>query len=530
MSNLINLKINNKDNIYDDIYNDAEIFLENAFNLLNGTPNEKENKKAFLYILLFDIIKINLNEKVDKFDVNNIYDSCCSLIDDNIDELDDKLSNKNNLSNVRKIFRRKKEDILKKINECNTNLKLLKKTYLNKNIENYIGNTYSDFINFNNVTVIHSNNKEYNYLLGEFFSRYLFNYVRYTNKTLSPSSTSLSLNDFGQETFYDEPKLDTFYNNSLPPAFEEDFNEIDNNFKYWIIHFFLILQIFAEKTSFNKLFKEKNFRTFIEEIRKINVKSKNKNGKKNKGKQQKGGKNSNKRVNELIKKKQGKQVPNKLSKNKKSTNNKTDKKSIFDDILKINVSSSSSKKSLRTLYHDNFRDKLSDYIKYFIDEDGIFPTPTNEVLIHSIHCKLPPFLDKKEEDLSSMTLYKGDIKKHPPVKYSQLNSELKNIKYDIYSWLRKLDFNETSNFIKELKNPLILLLFYMYYTKKTLYLYYIEALSSTFDINQNTDLNNSKNNTGNNTGNNSNNYYVDEIIYDNGKGKVSKENKKKLRT
>jgi hypothetical protein len=36
--------------------------------------------------------------------------------------------------------------------------------------------------------------------------------------------------------------------------------------------------------------------------------------------------------------------------------------------------------------------------------------------------------------------------------------ELKNIKYDIYSWLRKLDFNETSNFIKELKNPLILLL------------------------------------------------------------------------
>ena len=551
MDKSINILNNNKNEISDDIFYKAEDFLKTAFELINDTPNEKDNKKALLYILLNDIIKIDINEKIDEFNANDIFESCISIIDDTLDKLQEKIYETNNLTEVKKILGRKKGDVLKKIKECNTSLSLLKKEYLNKNIENFLGNSSKNTFNFNNVTVIHSNNKDYNYLLGEFFSRYIFNYTRYY------STQNLSvISNFKQESFYNNDKIESFYLDNDPPEFKNNFSEIDINFKYWVIHFFLILQLFSEKTNYNKLFNENNFRKFIEELRKLQKtdgKKKKKEGKKKDKqkdkKKQRGGKSNNnkeKLLLKMVKNSQYKKKKSKSSKNSsKSEKNKTQTsnvnkhsiKNIFNEVIKLRVENSNevnNKISLKELYYNKFSSKLVKYIKYYITNSGTFNL-TNETDLYSIRCRIPSTISNNtiEHTLSSITLYKGDFDKKK-VTIKSLNSELENIKYDIFSWLNLYDFSESSIFIQKIKNPLILLLFYLYSIKKQLYKYYAETLTSLFNIN--TILNsNNKSNTNNksnknksiksNKSNRINHIYINNIVYNNVSNKSNKKKK-----
>jgi hypothetical protein len=548
MNKSINILNNNKNEISDDIFYKAEDFLKTAFELINDTSNEKDNKKALLYILLNDIIKIDINEKIDEFNANDIFESCISIIDDTLDKLQDKLYEKNNLTEIKKILGRKKGEVLKKIKECNTNLSLLKKEYLNKNIENFLGNYSKNTFNFNNVTTIHSNNKEYNYLLGEFFSRYIFNYIRYH----STQNFSI-ISNFKQESFYNDDKIESFYLNNDPPEFKDKFSEIDINYKYWVIHFFLILQLFSEKTNYNKLFNVNNFRKFIEELRKIpktdeSKKKKKKEGKKKDKKKQSGGdKSFNKLITETVKinkskkkNKSGKDSTKSGKNTSKSGKNNSQKsnvnkpviRNIFNEVIKLKVEISSapnSKYTLEKIYYDKFSSKLIDYMKYYIINSGVF-YGINHTDRYSIQCRIP--ITPKSELLSSITTYQGNMSAKN-VTMSSLNSELKKIKYNIFFWLNLYDFAESSNFITKIKEPLILLLFYLYSIKKQLYKYYAETLTSLFNINTVINSNNksnsnnklnSKNKSNSTKSNRINHIFINNIVYDKSNKKTIKKN------
>jgi len=99
MSNLINsqnINLNEGDNIYDQMYEDAEKEFLLAFQLIQTeTVHELENKKALFYILLNDVTKFD-STKDRRLDPNNILETFNNVIDDSIDELEQKIFNKNN--------------------------------------------------------------------------------------------------------------------------------------------------------------------------------------------------------------------------------------------------------------------------------------------------------------------------------------------------------------------------------------------------------------------------------------------------
>lgn len=514
MSDLINMIVNNniENDIHTQINESAEIEFHDTFVQLGLEP---ENKKAFLHILLDDIIQIDISTKIESFDISDILENTYTIIDDVIDELEDKISNKNNIymKNIKKVLKEKKINLKKNLKECNNNLNILKKAYLNKNIENYLGSTNTNNINLKNLNILHSNNNKYNYILGEFFSRCIFNRIKFEKSNIQHIDNS-------QENFYKPEIIESFLNsNNGENKFQLDFSRIDINFKYWVILFFLISQMFSEKSDYSKLFNPNKFKQFIEELIKQPIK---KETKKKRGKNKKkrggfskiiGGKQNSKReqFKSLINlaKDRGRDKNRKFKDdNKKLSINSKNPRNIFNELLvSVKVDNGTlPKKSLYEIYFNTYLEKQKDLLKEDILSKNIF-NQNPQVLITKIECK-NPFTGEKIR-LSDIFLLSGNLK-NITIRESNLNIELKRTKWDIYIWLKMIitHFDETTQFIKRVKSRLILLLFYLYYIKKSIYIYYIKKLDSVFNLNINNN-NNKKINT--HTSNNINS----NIIYNN---------------
>lgn len=525
-----NLKQNNmnNDDIHNEIIEQAGVVFSEAFELMNRDPTEDANKDALLYILINDIIQFDKVKMGMLFDATNILDSVCSIIDESIDDFENKISNKNNshMVEIKKIFLKKKTDISKKIRDCNESLKKLKKIYLNRNIENYIGNTNVDTLNLKSINTLHSNNKTHNYKLGEFFGRFIFNKIKYlADPTLIPQ-----IEPYSQRTFYDNAFIESFYNNGPPPEFQRDFDQIDNNFKYWLILFFLIVQMFSQNPDYNKLFKQTALKKFIEEL--VSYKKKKMNDKK-KNKKKKGGAKKQKQkqkqfaalIKSVDKKATGKKSDSLKTHNEKEQVNPRD---IFKDILSLKVNGN---ETINSIYVDKFQTKLAEYLLYFIEYNtDIYIDPNTRVFDPSIQKSYSEILCKKlfENGVVSLeqitTRNKSDNFNKRKLNFHELRSEFKeHITLSIYTILILLliNFDKTNEFIKHVKSNLILILFYLFNIKKSIYKYYIEKLDSLFNLNTAISSSNGNLNGQYNRSNNIN------IVYNNENSVKNKKSKKK---
>ena len=512
-NNPINIKknnINNENYIHDEIIDEVErVFLE-AFKLVNNDVNEDANKDALLYILINDIIQFDKSKMDGKFDAANILDSVCNIIDESMDNLEDKISNKNNshMVEIKKIFLKKKTDISKKIRDCNQSLKKLKKLYLNKNIENYIGNTNVNTLNLKNINTLHSNNKTHNYKLGEFFARFIFNNIKYS----APGAVIPAIDPYSQGTFYDDFLIESFFNDSITaPEFNTTFDDVDNNFKYWLILFFLTVQMFSQNPDYSKLFKQTLFKKFMEELISYKKSNKKKSNKKKSKKRGGGKKQKQKKFNALI------SLVDKKDKHTKSDSSKThnqkeqvNPRDMFKDILSIKVNGN---ETLNSIYIDKFQTKLKDYLLYFIKNSGTYSHGgiIGGIIDPNIQRSYSEILCKKifTNDYVSLeqitTLNKDNNFNKKKLTFGQLPSEFKErITLSIYNILILLlyNFEKTNEFIKKVKSKLIILLYYLFNIKRSIYKYYIERVDSLFNLNiSNNRLNNRSNNRSNNSSN-----------------------------
>jgi hypothetical protein len=526
MSNLINsqnINLNESDNIYDEIYETSEKEFLSAFQLIETDPIELENKKALFYILLNDVTKLDIAQPID-LDPNDILNSLYTVIDKSIDDLEDKISNKNNshIEEIKKLFLKKKESISKKLKDCDITLKMLKKAYLNKNIESYFGNVNTNSLNFKSVNVLYSNNTSLNHRLGEFFTRFIFNLIK---KDETPGVVI----NYTQQDFYSSPRIESFVRVGGPPIFEDILDTIDNNFKYWVILLFLISQIFSEKPDYNKLFKKNLFEKFLREIEKDPPKKKT-NSKKKKDKKKGGAKKkiktSNKKLNSiLIKDKQ-----KKINLTKISSNKVVNPRNIFNEALKVFVNNGV-KTDLENIYLNTFTIKLKDILLECISNPIGIPPSYGNPLNLGLECKyedikfINPFSKSGDVCLQQISKLTNEQMGNRKIKYNQLDSELRNIKWDIFKWLNFIIQKylvETNDFITKIKSKLILLLFYLYNLKKSIYKYYIERLDNLFNLNNviynsSNPSNNGKSRRSSNSNSNSNN-----IVYNTNTIKVSK--------
>jgi len=530
MNNLINsqnINLNEGDNIYDEMYEVSEREFAQAFQLIqNDRLTELENKKALFYILLNDVTKIDSTKDI-TLNPSNVLESFYEVIDESIDELEEKISNKNNshMEEIKKMFKKKKESINKKLKDCNISLKILKKAYLNKNIESYFGNTNTNSLNFKSGNVLYSNDRVKNYKLGEFFGRFIFNSIKqYEDPTV--------VTNYSQQDFYSQARIESFVTSrgpGLPDEFVDNLDVIDNNFKYWIVLFFLISQIFSEKPDYNKLFKQNSFDKFIEELTKPPKKKNTQTSKQGKkAKKQRGGakKKISTKGNSIIKGLKKVEAQKSIL-TKTSPNKVVNPQNIFDEIFdKVSVNNGIMVKNLRNIYYTTFSIKLKDIIKGYIDHpvdnppNYIYGDPrvANLELAYPSVAFIHPFSKIEKVNLYMISKQTGEHMKKHGVKYEHLDNELQNINWNIFNWLRYISKNKEgiNEFIKKVKSRLILLLFYLYNLKKSIYKYFIERLDNLFNLNNVSSNNsNSSNNSVSRGSVSSNKSNSNNIVYNN---------------
>ncbi len=192
----------------------------------------------------------------------------------------------------------------------------------------------------------------------------------------------------------------------------------------------------------------------------------------------------------IIKNILGKKNNNITQKIGKKTNEKekVNPKDIFKDILSIEVNGNM---TLKNIYITKFQEKIKDYLLFYIrniylDGAGVINN-TIEKKYSEILCT-DIFKNYETVPLEKITIRnKSNSLNIKKIKYRELELELTNyISWNIYTIgldLLLKNLNETNKFIKDIKSNLILLLFYLFDIKKSIYKYYIERLDSLTNIN-----------------------------------------------
>lgn len=173
--------------------------------------NENVHDAELFYKFLFnDIIsqkKINTEKnKSEKsnIDLEYIFENPREIIEEYIEELLENNENKNNLYNlIKERLNKKKIEIKKKIEECNKDIDIIKKIYVDILFEKILPQNISNQLLFKNKSVLtYSLSKNSSLKLGEIFSRYILTSINKNNES-------------SVEMFYDSSNIHSFYDKSI---------------------------------------------------------------------------------------------------------------------------------------------------------------------------------------------------------------------------------------------------------------------------------------------------------------------------
>jgi hypothetical protein len=491
---------------------------ENEFNHyinLFNDPNNLDYTKIFFTFLYNDIIpEKRIEERItNQTNPINISSILLNPEEEIINYLDNTITN--NIINDENIFLQlkeklkiKKKEIKNKIKECNEHLQIIKKSYINRELEGYLPSNNSHNLIFNNKTILIMSDKNKNdgLQLAEFFTRYMLNDVIFKGK-------------------FD---IDDFYDSNHFSCIRNDYS-INEKFEYWFFLIFLIHQLFNKKSNYHLLF---NYNEFIGYIKKLIKNTKNKtkdkpiipnpNPKKGKKKTKKSfeGGNNDKLIhlneNIIAKTIQSTKQKSIFSKKKKDRSKDQKKYQIKDEIKISQVANLSKNITKEYMYvfdtkikNDTLNKRIiQDFyvkrIKEYIEKIAI----DKSVLPYIIHIKninefenIPYPLDiniKIKEMIPNSISFTKKYEKYNSSNITnsenKINSMINDIKYDIFDSL-VLFINEknenTKKYCKELNLKVILLLFFLYNTKKIIYEKYIEYISTFIKNNErNNELNN----------------------------------------
>jgi len=440
-------------------------------NFIPIMESEKNIKEAFYYFLYNDLIQVKINN-IDSIDIDNIINNPTVIIEQYLENVYSNILNYENnlLSELKKELIKKNILIKNKINECNNHIEIIKKEYINISLQKYLPiNNTKNLFSFENKTVLCLFKKnEYNIILGEFFARIIFCSIE--KKLLNDNS--INILDL-YNNFYNNSEIDSYINNS---GKINDFKDIKINFKYWIILLFLVGQIFSDKSKYYLIFNIDEFFKHIKLIlnpKKEDKKSNKKSEKKKKTKK-KGGAHSKKAEFSKIIKNTQKKINKPVNKNKiKKTPNPSE---YYNHILKecyINT------KNLKEIYYDSFSKNIKEY---FVSPDVItkimsrITLPTDSKNINITH----PFISKLDININNIV----ELKK--PIIHDYDIDLFKNIKFNIFQSLYLLldikNIDDIEKFIENIKNRIILLLFYLYNIKLNIYKSYVEKVNNIFNL------------------------------------------------
>ena len=508
----------------------------------NIFSNNIEDKELLYSFLFGDLIS---NDKLNEIiDIETILKNPEIIIENKINTIVDKITEKDNnlLEEVKKKFNKTRSEMKMKIQECNEHIEILKKTYIDKLIKNYIPiNNENKLIFTNKKVLILQNLKKDNYSLAERFIRIIFNEINKEEQQefVMNNNINVSNNNFKNyeiksfNNFYDEDKINIFNENNVLR-----FNEMNNNFKYWIVLTYLISQIFNNNSNYEILFNERECKINIEKLLKNYEEKKKEKGKNKKEKDKKYDKDKkrggdkedyykdgkkNREDSNKYKKHQSKNRNKDKEKNKEKNKN-INIKNLYNDIfencyIKNDI-------NLKKIYVLPFEKNIKDYfISFLVKKNNTIKNniskvnnlnknkntneTLNEIINETVNDAVNDVGNKKSNNESNEIHLGGGILFQDP--FEDKNIELKNIvdikntniiknngcvnliknrklKYDIFQSL-KLYKNEDNLkklylFISKIKIKLILLLYALYKLKKTLYEKYLDKINIVFFNNE----------------------------------------------
>ena len=343
-------------------------------NYLLSQPNDKE----LLYILLFNDL-ISYKDIDSNIDIEEILKNPEIIIENRINRIINRISNKdaNLLDELKKKFAKSKSELTNKIKECTEHMELLKKSYIDITLKNFVPINSETKLIFNNKTVLFiDESKKTNYSLSERFVRLMFNYVNRNeyNSNNNNNNNNNNKNNISSDEFYSDDKIGSFLSSDNKP---NNFRNIHNNFKYWIILIYLISQIFSKNSNYETLFNDKEFKSNIEKLLKTDVpKKKKKNdktdSKKDKKKKQKGGDNIENIIRERSSRNHNSH-PKGKGKDKKKGNDKDKNKNKISELKNSYLSAFENcyvneDKTLKKVYIDLFEKKMRNY---FVSKENV---------------------------------------------------------------------------------------------------------------------------------------------------------------
>jgi hypothetical protein len=471
-----------KENIFIKKLKDESI---NEFeNYIPIIESEKKIKEVFYYFLYNDLIQVEM-DNLNNIDINDIVNNPSLIIDQYLENIySDILNSNDNLFEAFKKELIKKMIIIKnKIKECNNHIEIIKKEYINISLQKYLPptNNTKNLLSFENKSVLYLFKKnDYNLLLSEFFTRVIFCSIE--KKLLN--NNSINILDL-YNNFYNSNEINSYID--MTNGNINSFNNIKINFKYWIILLFLIGQIFSNKSKYSLIFNN------IELNKNINLILHPKKEKKENKKYKKSSKKIKKRIYGGNKFTQFSKILEERKKNVRKNNkiNKTENKKnaseYYNHILNDTYVNNT---SLKNIYYNSFNNNIKQYFLH-----NLIFNPLNEKkdvkTINFVH----PFTDKINIKLTDIT----EIKK-PIIQNTNKITLFNNIKFNLYQSLYLLldrnNQNDIEKFIENVKYRIIILLFYLYNIKLTIYKSYIEKINNIFNITSNKESN-KKNNSKN---------------------------------
>jgi hypothetical protein len=440
--------------------------------------SEIETKSAFYYFLYYDMINIQYkDDTLNNFD--NILNDPLYTIDNYFNEIKEHISNLEDeyIKELKKFIISKKKKINELIKECDEHIEILKKIYINFNFVKFLPNSQDIKLIFDKKSVIITDKDLYNNILGEFFTRFLFNLIK-----LSSINNSNEIDFYSKSTFYNVDIINSYYDSTNIKI--NNFEDIDINFKYWFIFIILLNNLFSNKSNYNILFNKEELKNIISPLLsafKINTNKQNKKNKKRKG----GSKDKNtKLIIQAIDKKEIPKEPKKeIPKEPKKENPRIPYENIF------NITKIFDNKNLRNIYIESYRQNIHTIFKKKIENEKYFEhntsKPSKDIILRN------PFT------LDYFTLESILINKKENIEKNEIDFILLNkTNFDIYKSLSMLkdikNQKDIEDFCIKIRYKLILLLYYLYNLKKNIYKYYFDNIDNTFSLTKNNNKLNSK--------------------------------------
>ena len=490
--------------------------------------SEKEYLHAFYSFLYSDIMKMNSKKNMgfninlkNNVNFNTNSNMTFDILQEYISTFNDKMSSKSDV-----ILKEFKKRILlnltrfrKKVEECEKNMKMLSDSYIDIEINKIFPSAEKKKLSFENNSILFQEGNAANMsILSEFFSKYI-----------------LSSGDKVEfETFYDNDKLN-FFSDTGPISFDE----MNPNFKYWFLLVFFIKNMFAKSSNYDILYNPSLFTEYIKKL--VKREKKKEEGDKKKKDQKKGNDKKN---------------PKKKQKGGYTDNNWAKKQKAWTDKNKAPNKNKASDKNKKKESEDVGKKEREQYISIFKNNkykdrslEAIYVTPYIKSMkkyfenVFTLKMKNSPhktYAVKVEHPFnSSITLPFSDIFEYDPKKVGMVNKNGKEINiipvnktaeninnhnlkaisiifdkisnnmvfsiFDfLYVFIDTKNEVEVRNFFEKVGNKTILLLYYLHFLKRDIYVKYInllEEIVEEYDFGNEYDDNNDDDNEDENKNN-----------------------------